>query len=192
MALAEIDEAELASLRGVAAIFNKTLGSKEREKLLRAVKGANPDLPIPELDARAPVDAEISGVKDEMKAFREEIAKDRADRKAESDRAQLTTQWNAGRSKARKLGYSGESLDELEKFMEEKGVADHEVAAAAFEKMHPKAQPVSNPTNKFNIFGQPNADDTISKSIVDMRDGKIDGDQQLDFSINEVLREMRA
>jgi hypothetical protein len=193
MAQVEIDEAELVSLKNVAGLFAKTLNSKERNSMLQAVKRANPDLPIPEIDARAPIDEAMNGFRDELKATRDELAAERQARKDENDRAKLAQQWNEGRSKAQKQGYVGESLDALEKFMEEKGVADHEVAAAAFEKLHPQqAQPVVNPSGKFDFFGMPNADDKIGKAIVDLRDGKTDENSFLDFSVNEVLREMRG
>lgn len=192
MALAEIDEGELAALRNVATVFNKTMNSKQREQLLRAVKGANPDLPIPEIDARAPMDDALSGMREEFKAMREDIAKERTAREDSEARLRLATQWNEGRSKVQKSGYVGDSLEKLEKFMEDKGVADHEVAAAAFEKLHPQAQPVMNTSNKFDFFGPRNADSAVDRGIEALKKGEIGEDQFLNSSISAVLGEMRG
>lgn len=193
MAMQEIDEAELASLRNSAGLLTKALNSpKSREQILRGLKAANPELAIPEIDAAQPFNEALEGMNKRFDELAKQLSEEAQARKDAEDRAALAQRWNDGRSKAAKLGYSGESLEALEKFMEEKAIADHEIAAAAFEKMNPAPKPVSNTSGRFDFFGIPSADDNVSKAITDLREGKIGENQFLDFSVNEVLKEMRG
>ena len=189
----EVDEAELAALKNVSTLFNRTLNSKGREQLMRALKVANPDLPIPEIDAKDPILDELKA----MRTSQEELAKKFQDAETKRDEdaklSKLQAQWSEGRAKMAKYGYVGDALTALEKFMEEKGIADHELAAAAFEHVHPPGKPVESTSNKFDFFpSATNADDVITKGISELKEGKISDDQFLNTSVNQVLREMRG
>lgn len=189
----EVDEAELASLKNVAGLFNKTMNSKEREKLLRALKGANPELPIPEIDAKEPVMEELASFSKSLKEMKESLEADKASREEEKRLAKLQAEWGKSQQKAIKAGYVGDSLEALEKFMEEKGVADHEIAMAAFEKMNPPATPISSTSSRFDLFAPPSgANDVLGKNIEALKEGKITDSQYIDSSVNAVLKEMRG
>lgn len=186
----EIDEVELVALRNAAKLLNTSLQGKGREQLLRAIKMDNPTLPIPELDARAPVDEAMNGIRDDMKALRDQISAEKTAREDAENRAKLANQWNEGRSKANKMGYTGESLEALEKFMEEKGVADHEVAAAAFEKLHPQATPVVSQSGRFSndFFSRKiEESDHLNKMLFS---GDFDG--HLNGAIDQTLKDIRG
>lgn len=188
MAMQEIDETELVALRNNSSLLAKAMANpKAREQVLRGLKAANPDLPIPELDAKAPMMEELEGFGKTLKEMRDEMKADKEAREQEKNLAKLQTQWGEGRSKVARQGYAGESLEALEKFMEEKGVADHEVAAAAFEKMHPVSKPVEYNSGKFDFFARKIDDnDALQKKLWN------NDPSYIDDATDQVLRELRG
>lgn len=188
MPMIELDETEVIALRNNSNLLSKALANpKAREQVLRGLKAANPDLPIPELDAREPVTEALGEMTKTLADMRKEIADDKAAREQEKSLAKMQNQWGEGRSKVAKQGYAGESLEALEKFMEEKGVADHEVAAAAFEKMHPQAKPVENNSGKFDFFARKIDDnDALQKKLWNNDPSFVDD------ATTQILREMRG
>lgn len=190
MAMVEFDETELQALQRNSKLMAGALANpKSRELVLKALKAADPNLPIPELDAKEPINQEISAIRDDFKAMRDEIKADRESRENESRQNKMQAQWNEGRSKVQRQGYVGDALESLEKFMEEKGVADHEIAAAAFEKLHPQTKPVNNGNNKFDFFNR-NSD----KNSERLNDLWKTGDENafLGPAIDEVLKQERG
>ena len=127
-----------------------------------------------------------------MKAIRDELAKDRASREAEaterktqeSTRA-LEQRWLSGRSKARESGYTDEGLEKLEKWMEERGVADHSIAMPAFERENPPPEPIMTGGQRWNFFDEPK-DDLSMKPLFEGND-----DGFLGPAIATALRDVR-
>lgn len=153
--MVEVDEDILVALRNRSGLLDKTLSNpKTRESLLRSIKAANPELPVPEIDAAQPINDALTKMNEQFADIRKELKEEKNARETAERNALLSHEWGLGRSKANKAGYAGDSLDALEKFMEEKGVADHEVAMAAFEKLHPQAKPVVNSGNRFDFFNK--------------------------------------
>jgi hypothetical protein len=100
----------------VEGIYNDPQLNKEAKRL---IKRKYPNLAIPDYDLEQKVEARFSA-EDERKA------KEAADRAAATDR----DAWNASRNKVRKqYGFTDEGMVDLEKWMHEHAVADHEVAA---------------------------------------------------------------
>lgn len=188
MPMIELDETEVIALRNNSTLLSKALANpKAREQVLRGLKAANPDLPIPELDAKVPMMEELEGFGKTLKEMRDEMKAEKDARESEKNMAKMQAQWGEGRSKVAKQGYAGESLEALEKFMEEKGVADHEVAAAAFEKMHPAAKPVENNSGKFDFFARKIDDnDALQKKLWNNDPSFVDD------ATTQILREMRS
>ena len=72
--------------------------------------------------------------------------------------------------------------------MKDRGIVDHEIAAAYFEKTNPTPEPVVPTSNRFDIFTPPSKEDalnllfegqddrflneTINKTLADVRSGK--------------------
>lgn len=187
MGMIELDETEVMALRRNSELLNKTLNSKGREQLLRALKTANPDLSVPEIDAKEPVMEALGQVTSSMAEMRKMIEDDKASRENEKRMEKFQSQWSEGRQKAAKQGYAGDSLEALEKFMEEKGVAEHEIAIPAFEKMHPPAAPVNNTSGKFDFFARKAEDnDVLQKKLWS-------GDPSyLEDAVGQTLREIRG
>jgi len=190
MALVEIDESQLGAYQRVTEELNRLLNNpKTRRMVLQAKKTLDPDAMIPELDASEPLREEQNALAQKLDAIQQRL--DEAEEKrAERERmAELSKTWEGGRSKLRNGGYTDEGIAEVEKFMEEKGVADHEVAAAAFERLHPPVEPVrSVGGNRFDLFS---ADDRSSDQMKALLSNP-DDPMALDSIINDTLRQVRG
>jgi hypothetical protein len=190
VALVEIDETQLGAYQKVTEELNRLLNNpKTRRMVLQAKKTLDPDALIPELDAAEPLRAEQDAISQKLDALQKRL-EEAEEKRVERERLQeLSSVWEKGRSKLRTNGYTDEGLQEVEKFMEEKGIADHEVAAAAFERLHPPVEPVrSTGGNRFDLF---NADDRTSdhmKALLNNPDDPI----ALDSIINDTLRQVRG
>lgn len=166
MPMREIDENEYAELRRVADVAN-VIGKhpKARELLQEAVEIAAPDQAGPEIRIRREVTEKLSGIEKMLADDRAERAKEREDRAAEDAKKALEGRWLASRGKARDSGYTDEGLTKLEEFMEKNGVADHELAIPAFERLNPPPEPVTTGGTRFNWFDRPQ--DGVSKDAMD-------------------------
>ena len=119
----------------VEGIYNDPTLNKEAKRL---IKKKYPQLAIPDYDMEEKIDAKLAAV-DHAK----EKEKQDERRKADSDN------WKAGRDKVQKqYGFTDEAMTDLEKWMHDKAVADHEVAASYRASKNPQT---SEPTydNRF-------------------------------------------
>lgn len=188
MAKIEIDETDLVNYQQLAGAMQKMLANPEaRRKLLEAQKKVNPDAVIPELDATKPLDEALSNIKKDVDETRKMLADDKADREKEKTLSALRSRWENGRLVARKSGYTAEGLESLEKFMEDKGIADHEIAMPAFEKLHPPEAPIADSGSNFDMLR------AIPKSGDDMKMLFEGNDQEfLAKKIKETLTDIRS
>ena len=100
----------------VESIYNDPVLNKEAKRL---IKKKYPNLAIPDFDLEQKVEQRFSA-EDERKA------KEAADAAAARDREA----WNRSRTKVQKqYGFTDEGMKDLEQWMHDKAVADHEVAA---------------------------------------------------------------
>lgn len=114
----------------VESIYNDPQLNKEAKRL---IKKKYPQLPIPDLDLEDKLDQRFSA---------EEERKRTAAQEAKARRDQET--WNASRAKAKKeYSLTDEGLTDLEKWMEEHAVADHEVAASYRHSKNPQTTPAT-------------------------------------------------
>lgn len=191
MAMTEIDEAELVNYKNIAGAVQRMLANPEsRRKILEAQKTVSPNSVIPELDAAKPLDDKIGAVTKKIEDIAESIAKDKQEREQEKKLAKFESEWQAGRSKAQKSGYTAEGLEALEKFMVEKGVADFDVAMAAFEKINPPAAPVSSSKSGFDILKQSITDTNEEMKRLMESQGKDNG--AVNSLISKTLAEVRG
>lgn len=109
----------------VESIYNDPQLNKEAKRL---IKRKYPNLAIPDYDLEEKLEART-------RAEDEKKAKDAAD--VERKRSQEA--WNSSRTAVKKsYGLTDEGLTDLEKWMEEHAVADHEVAASYRHSKDPK------------------------------------------------------
>lgn len=193
MATVEIDETEVVNSRQLASAVQKMLSNPEsRKRLLEAQKIVNPNAVIPEIDSAKPFNDAIGLVTKKITDLETTIKE--AKEKAEDDKRlnALSRQWETGRTKVRESGYTAEGIEELEKFMEEKGIADHEIAMPAFERIHPPEKPVATGSNGFDVFQSltPQTDD--SKLLLEGSNQDQDFRQFLNKAIPAALKEARG
>lgn len=114
----------------VESIWNDPQLNKEAKKL---VKRKYPQLPIPDYDIEQKVEQRFAA-EDEAKRKAAQEAQAKADREA----------WESSRKKVKdQYGYTDEGISDLEKWMQEHAVADHEVAASYRASKNPQT---SEPT----------------------------------------------
>lgn len=114
----------------VESIYNDPQLNKEAKRL---IKRKYPQLAIPDYDMEEKLEARLSAA-DQAREQEKIEAKRRADAEA----------WNASREKVKKqYGFTDEGIEDLEKWMHDKAVADHEVAASYRAAKNPQ---VSSPT----------------------------------------------
>ncbi len=192
MALVEVDENDWNASKQVVQSMQNLLNSpKTRRDLLRLQKQLNPHLVIPEIDSAEPVLNEVTAVSKRLEEMQKRLDDADEARKTAESRGELMKRWNTGRSNLRNSGYTDEGLDQVEKFMEEHGLADHKIAAAAFEKLHPAPEPVrSSRTGAFDLFG-PQSDDKSSEYMKALMSDP-ESNNALDGLINETLRSVRG
>jgi hypothetical protein len=114
----------------VESIYNDPKFNKQAKAL---IKEKYPNLSIPDFDLEQKVEQRFSA-EDQKKQKEAAEAAAKADRDA----------WNASRAKVQKqYGFTDEGMKDLEKWMHEKAVADHEVAAEYRASKNPQ---MSSPT----------------------------------------------
>ncbi len=135
--MALIEDSELQALQNSKALIDRLAGNpKTRKRTLELLKELNPSLVIPELDAARPVEQAIGEI-------RKEIADLRDSKSVEQAKDHAQKQIDAGRRKLREQGYSQESIDAVEKLMQERGSVDYEATAALYEKEHAPEESIS-------------------------------------------------
>ena len=114
----------------VESIYNDPTLNKEAKRL---IKRKYPNLAIPDYDMEEKIDARFSAA-DQAKQKEQADAR----RKADSDN------WKSSREKVQKqYGFTDEGMNDLETWMQDKAVADHEVAASYRASKNPQT---SEPT----------------------------------------------
>lgn len=126
----------------VESIYNDPQLNKEAKRL---IKKKYPNLAIPDFDLEEKVEQRFSAA-EQRKQQEATAEKQRKDQEA----------WNASRTGVKKqYGLTDEGLTDLEKWMEEHAVADHEVAASY---RHAKDPKTSEPTYDSQYWHHDKAD----------------------------------
>ena len=126
----------------VESIYNDPQLNKEAKRL---IKRKYPNLAIPDYDMEEKLDARVRA-EDDKKAKEQQ----------ETQRKRNQETWDTGRKKAKdEYGLTDEGLTDLEKWMEEHAVADHEVAASYRHSKNPKT---SEPTYDQQFWRHDKAD----------------------------------
>ncbi len=190
MPLVEVDQSELEAHRQLTGVITDILRNpKTRGDLLKLQKTVRPDVPIPELDAAAPVLEIVQQMQNELKAAKEEREAEKAEREKERRMQDLQSRWDRGRQGLKSSGYTEEGIQAVEKFMEEKGLVDHEIGAAAFERLMPAPDPIrSVGGNRFDMFQTDAQSDAHLKALM----ADPENDSALNALINDTLRAARG
>lgn len=191
--LVEIDEEELLrsnKLRQtVAAILANPIA---KLKVQEATKLVFPNAVTPELDqAKANYDVEDVVAK-KIGELEKTISDDRAQRVADERMRELQAKHEAGFRKLREEGYKDAGIDAIRKIMEERGIIDHEVAVAVYEKQNPPQAPLTpNGRAGWGFMDAPAeaADQDFVKQLIESKGENV---ALLDKRAHETLNEVRA
>lgn len=204
----EVEESEfLATKATIDAVTGMLANPAARRLLLQARKTAAPNAPIPELDIQAPVGAALNEFQNQIAAERKALADQRAAEKAERDAekaeraaekeraeqarmiADFEANWTRQKASLRDQGWRDEGIEEIVKHAESRGIADLEIAAAHWEKLHPPPEPVTpNGSGSWGFMENNPAEDKFVQAMIASR-GEDEG--ALQAEINASLRDFR-
>lgn len=190
--LVEIDESELLSLRGVNEVVSAMLANPQaRPLVLRARKIQDPRAPIPEIDAAQPFNHAMEAVRREIGDWRKEQHERDQKREAEETTRKFTENWERQKDSLRQQGWRSDGIAEIEKFALERGVADLELAAAGYEKLHPPAEPLN--TNGYGSWDFFTPSEGDQKNFIEkMMESKGDDEGALRAETHKALTEFRS
>lgn len=169
----EVSEEEMAAWPEMKHVYGvaKRIAAEPtaRELMQEAVLRAAPDAAGPEARIRQENKERESKLERKFDEFLASQNEEKRMREAAEAKRNLESEWLNGRSSARKAGYDGESLQNLEKFMEERNIADHDVAIAYFERLNPPPPPTMSSGSRWNLF-EPAKDGPDMKLLFDGND----------------------
>ena len=96
--------------------------------------------------------------------------------------------WNEGKAFARKKGFTDESLEKLEKFMEDEGILTHQAAIPYFQELNPPPVPASNSGSRWDFFGPEQYNGGVDMKL--LYEGK--DDEFLDKTVRDTLNKVRS
>ena len=135
MATVEIDEAEFANLKRVRDTVAKIAAQPEGKKLMqKAHKLVDPNAVTPDLDEDEKKIAAQTEWQKKFEDLQSKIDAKDAEREKNEKLASLNSKMESGRRALRDAGWTKEGIEGVEKLMEDKGILDHEIAAAFIEK----------------------------------------------------------
>lgn len=191
MAVRQIDESELLQYDAIKRAVDGMLANPESRKLvLQARKLSDPSVVIPELDAAAPIENELTKLRSEMAADREERARLKQEAAEQKQIEKFEAGWNRQKAALRRSGWSDEGIQAVEAHAQERGLGDLEVAAAHWEKLHPPAEPAqSSGSGSWSFFDKPAENDTFVKDMIESRG---EDESSLNAEISAALRDFRG
>jgi hypothetical protein len=190
MPVIEVDEEEFKTLGRIRETVAKIAKDPEGKLLLqKAHKKVDPNAVTPDLDETEKLTATTSEWEKKFNELQTKIDTDKAEREKNEKLASLNAKMEAGRKALRDAGWTKEGIEGVEKLMEEKGILDHEIAAAYVERQNPP-QEVMSPRafGGFNFVEQPKDDDAFLKALLD---SKGDDDNAVLKAAVDAVGEMR-
>lgn len=191
MAKVEVDEVELLNSRQLRDTVSKILNHPKAGPLVEeALKMVDPNAKTPRLDAVKIQNEPLEAMEKKFNDFVAETKKEKTEREDRERVAKLTANFEAGRTQLRQAKWTDDGIKKLEEFMEAKGIIDHEIAAAAFEKLHPPATPVMpGGTGAWNFLEMPSDGDADLKKLIE---SKGENNSLLDKMAHDALNEVRG
>lgn len=171
MPVIEVDEDEFKTLGRIRETVAKIAKDPEGKLLLqRAHKKVDPNAVTPDLDKTEQMTATTSEWEKKFNDLQTKLEADKAEREKNEKLASLNSKMESGRRALRDAGWTKEGIEGVEKLMEEKGILDHEIAAAFIEKQNPP-QEIMSPRafGGFNFVEQPKEDDQFLKALLDSK-----------------------
>ena len=159
----EIEESQFIGMTETAKTVQAMLANPDARKLLlKAQKTVNPSVVIPEIDAANEVNSEVLKVREEMNAWKKEMADKEAKAAEEAQMNAFRGNWEAQKRQLQQQhGYTAEGIAAIEELAQKEGIASLEAAAALFDRRNPPAAPIDTPGyGGFNFFEPSAAEDS--------------------------------
>ena len=194
MSTIEVDESQFRNNEALRQTVARMLTNPQARKLMhQAQKIVDPNVVIPEIDAAAPIQAELAALRQatatELAEIKRQREEDRVARENEAVRSRLDNQWMAGRNSLREQGVLDEAIAEIEKIMVDKGIVDHDIAAAYYQKLNPPVTPIAS--GGFGGFGAAMPEASDNDAIKELWDTRGESDRALDKLINASISDQR-
>lgn len=188
----EVEEADFLAGKQVRETVAAMLKHPEARKMvLQAQKTVFPNVSIPEIDAAAPVSAELTKIQEEQAKLAKMIEDDKAQREAEKRTREFTNSMEAKKAKLRNEGWTDEGIASVMKLAEERGSADLEAMAALHDKLHPPPELVA-PGANYGLNSMFAEDATDTNEMAALFNTKGEDPQALNALINKGLDEARG
>lgn len=191
MAKIEIEEGDLLAKNNVVQAMQELLGNAQaRDLVLRARKIVKPDAVIPELDARAPVEAALAQVNETLAKLQKDRADEIAANEAEKKTRKFAQAWDDQKAGLRAQGYTDEGIARIEEHAAKEGIPSLRAAAADFDRLNPPA--TVSATTSYDVLSyvqSPPADDEPMKALMESK-GEDNG--ALNTLIRNALTESRS
>ena len=176
MATVEVDENVFRAGERLRETLGKIASNPSAKKLLeQAHKLIDANAVTPELDKDEAERKRSGEWEAKFSELQKKVDEDTAKRDKDARLAALNAKFEAGRLALRDAGWTKDAIEGVEKLMEEKGIVDHEIAAAYIEKQSPPADVLSPRSyGAFEFLEPPKEDDHFLKALLKTR-GDADG-----------------
>lgn len=166
----EITEQEYLRLRRLDQFAGSLLNNEESARLVeQAAKIVNPNIKTPRLDRAAAATAPLAAISESIEKLSKRMDEEATARANQAAVDAANAKRTEGISALRKQGWNDAGIEQIEKIMTEKGIADPLDAAVVFERRYPPptpAMPGSNGTFNFNeTLNSANPDEDIKKLL---------------------------
>lgn len=186
--MSDADAARLQALERTARSVAQIMKDPARKlKLLELQKEAEPEAVIPELEAQMAVKDGVSALTKKFDELHAELQSEREKRDNDTKLAEFQAKMKSGQEYLAGRGFNDEGIQKIEKFMEERGIANHEDAAARYEQLFPPPTPVrSSGLAGFLAHARGDDSDELTKQLIASKgeDGFV-----LDRMIDQIRRE---
>jgi len=193
----EVDEDEWNRNEGI----RKTVAAiaadpKRRAQLEKLHKEVDPSIKTPTLDTEKAVIEPVEALKKELEDMKKAQADEAAKNQQDSLRAKQEAEFESGRRWMQENKWTAEGIEAVEKIMADKGILDHKIAAAYFEKENPP-QPPAMPGGQgsWNFLDLPTDDkgDVDIKNLIQSANARDDGrlDRVASKMASDALSEFR-
>lgn len=190
MAIVEVDENELVTLRRINGVANKIMQDPEGRKLLeQAHKRVEPNAQTPTLDLEARIVAATEASAKRVVELEAKLVAEAAEREKTTKLADLQRGIDEGFASLRSQGWQEDGIKKVDELMKEKGIIDPLIAAAYVEKTMPPQQPATpSGGTSWNFMDAVGDTDADMKSLIANRG---EG-QTVDKMAADALREFRG
>jgi hypothetical protein len=178
----EVDEDVWNQNEGIRKVVAAIAADPKRRAALEKLhKEVDPNIKTPTLDAEKTVSEPVQQLRDELAALRKEQAEEKAKSDQEARQAKLNSDFEAGRRWCQEQGFQAAGLEAIEKIMADKGILDHKIAAAFWEKENPPPAPaMPGGSGSWNFLDLPTNEDgdvdikNLIQSVGSKSDGNVD------------------